>query len=88
LDLTRAVWTTHARLQVVARGLAESDVESVLRVPSAIRAVRAGRVVVQAEKEIAGRLYLLRVFVDVDREPNEIVTAYRTSKIERYRGEP
>lgn len=62
--------------------------ESVLASPSEVRAVRAGRVVVQAEKELGGRLYLLRVFVDVDREPNEIVTAYRTSKIERYRGEP
>jgi hypothetical protein len=68
--------------------LEESDVEAVLMAPDRVRAVRAGRVVVQAEREIGGRPYLLRVFVDVDREPNEIVTAYRTSKIERYRGEP
>jgi hypothetical protein len=29
--------------------------------------------------------YLMRVFVDVDRKPAEVVTAYRTSKIEKYR---
>jgi hypothetical protein len=27
---------------------------------------------------------LLRVFVDVDRDPPEVVTVYRTSKIEKY----
>jgi len=30
----------------------------------------------------------VRVFVDVDREPPEVVTAYRTSKVEKYRKEP
>jgi hypothetical protein len=32
--------------------------------------------------------YLLRVFVDVDRTPAEVVTVYRTSKIEKYRSQP
>jgi hypothetical protein len=29
-------------------------------------------------------MYLVRVFVDVDRDPAEVVTAYRTSKISKY----
>ena len=28
--------------------------------------------------------YVIRVIVDVDRTPNEVVTAYRTSKIDKY----
>ena len=28
--------------------------------------------------------YLLRVFVDIDRTPAEVVTAYRTSKFAKY----
>jgi len=28
--------------------------------------------------------YLLRVFVDVDRVPPEVVTVYRTSKLPKY----
>jgi hypothetical protein len=28
--------------------------------------------------------YLLRIFVDIDRNPPEVVTVYRTSKIEKY----
>ncbi len=34
--------------------------------------------------ELAGRRYLAPVFVDVDRSPAEVVTAYRTSKIDKY----
>lgn len=38
---------------------------------------------------MADKRYLVRVFVDVDRTPAEIITAYRTSRIERYwRSEP
>jgi len=34
--------------------------------------------------DVPERLFLVRVFVDIDRRPPEIVTAYRTSKIEKY----
>jgi hypothetical protein len=34
--------------------------------------------------ESPARVYLVRVFVDVDREPPEVVTAYRTSKLAKY----
>jgi hypothetical protein len=32
--------------------------------------------------------YLLRVLVDVDRAPPEVVTVYRTSRIAKYRRQP
>lgn len=38
----------------------------------------------QSRIELKGRIYLVRVFVDIDRVPPEVVTAYRTSKIEKY----
>jgi len=31
-----------------------------------------------------GREFLVRVFVDVDRKPADVVTAYKTSKISKY----
>ena len=48
--------------------------------------VRPGRVVLQSRITLGepARAYLARVFVDVDRHPAEIVTAYRTSKVARY----
>jgi len=48
--------------------------------------MRCGRrdVLLQSRIPLAGKTYLLRVFVDIDRDPAEIVTAYRTSRIAKY----
>jgi hypothetical protein len=48
---------------------------------------RPGREVLESRLELEGKRYLLRVFVDVDRSPAEVVTAYRTSKIAKYWGD-
>jgi len=49
--------------------------------------LRPGRHVLQSRLQIDAKRYLVRVIVDVDREPVEIVTAYRTSKIAKYRSD-
>ena len=51
--------------------------------------MRPGRIVVQGMILTADppSEYLLRVFLDVDRSPPEVVNAYRTSKIEKYRSD-
>lgn len=84
MDLTRAVFTQHALKQMARRQVLAAEVTRVLAAPERVVEVRAGRVVAQG---MAG-VYLLRVFVDVDRDPPEVVTVYRTSKIEKYRSEP
>src|SRR5436309_15168653 len=47
---------------------------------------RPGRCIYQ--KRVSGpsesKVYLLSVFVDVDRDPAEVVSAYRTSKVGKY----
>ena len=90
MDLTRAILTDHGRAQLAARGITEAEVRRVLAEPEYVVEARPGRVVAQAVLSVgdppADRL--LRVFVDVDRDPPEIVTAYRTSKISKYRSQP
>jgi len=76
----------HARFEMARRGITEEEVAQVLYAPEQFELVRPGRMVCQS-RLIRGdppRLYLLRVFVDVDRKPPEVVTAYRTSKIGKY----
>lgn len=34
--------------------------------------------------EVPKKTYLVRVFIDVDRHPAEVVTVYRTTKISKY----
>jgi len=38
----------------------------------------------QSRINVAGRIYLVRVFVDVCRNPAEVVTVYLTSKLAKY----
>lgn len=80
-DFANATLTEHARTEMARRQVTEAAVREVLAHPRESSRVRSGRVVVQS---ILADGYLLRVFVDVDRSPPEVVTVYRTSKIAKY----
>lgn len=75
----------HAAEQMRRRGIDETTLESVLSAPERRLPMRPGRDLLEKVVDFHGRSYLVRVIVDVDRMPVEIVTAYRTSKIEKYR---
>jgi hypothetical protein len=78
--------TDHAKQEMDRRHVSEADVAIVLATPEQSDFVRTGREVYQSRLDFGEppRLYLLRVFVDIDREPIEVVTVYRTSKIGKY----
>lgn len=80
------VLTAHARFEMDRRGLTEGLVERVLREPGERWEVRPGRHVLQSKISMGdpAKLYVVRVVIDTDRIPNEVVTAYRTGKIEKY----
>ncbi len=83
------ILTDHAVIELSRRGLEQRDIDAVLRNPEQRLDLRPGRVVLQSKYLEGGTEYLLRVFVDIDRTPAEVVTAYRTSKIAKYwRDEP
>ncbi len=90
IDLSSAEFGSHARFEMQRRGIAEDEVRGVLARPEKSTPVRPGRIVVQGPIHRAGGsgVYLLRVFVDVDQTPPVIVTAYLTSKLTKYRGQP
>ena len=83
-DLLAAVFSEHALAEMQRRGLTRDDVQRVLAAPEQGAPVRPGRSVYQSRMIMGDRAYLLRVFVDIDRQPPVIVTVYRTSKIEKY----
>ena len=78
--------TVHALFEMTRRGLNEKDVAQVILKPEQSELLRPGRVVFQSRIKWVDlqKMYLLRVIVDIDREPAEIVTVYRTSKVEKY----
>lgn len=85
------VFTDHARFELSRRGLSEERIRKVIETPEQRWEVRPGRHVLQCRVQMdePPKAYVIRVFVDVDRNPNEVVTAYRTAKVDKYwRQEP
>lgn len=79
--------TDHARDEMVRRQITEEEVAKVLAAPEQTETVRRGRKVCQSRFQSGEppKTYLLRVFVDIDRMPAEVITVYRTSKVAKYR---
>jgi hypothetical protein len=78
--------TDHAKMEMARRFITEDVVARILLNPEQMEDVRPGRVVYQSRLQLdrPPKMYLVRIFVDVDRNPPEVVTVYRTSKIEKY----
>ncbi len=78
--------TGHARFEMARRQITESDVSQVLATPEQLEMVWEGRILYQSRIQLGkpAKNYLLRVVVDIDCEPPEVVTVYRTSKIAKY----
>jgi hypothetical protein len=78
--------SSHARYEMTRRGIPEELVRSTFSAPEQQWEIRPGRDVLQSRVKMGpeSRVYLLRLFVEVDREPHQLVTVYRTSKISKY----
>jgi len=77
----------HAEWEMARRGIPLVLVQAVAGNPEqrVVDESRPGRWIRQSRLQFeGGRMYLLRVVVDEDERPPLIVTAYRTSKIEKY----
>lgn len=80
------IFTDHALTEMARREISQNDVRNVLANPDQMEMVREGRAVYQAKLEMSQppKMYVVRIFVDIDRKPPHVVTVYRTSKIEKY----
>ena len=80
------IFTDHALSEMSRREINRDEVAKVLSKPEQSEVVRTGRRVYQSRLNLGepSKEYLLRVFVDIDRDPPQVVTAYRISKIEKY----
>ena len=84
--MKKLIFTDHALIQMLRRGISKKEVRGIIQNPGQTDEIRPGRVVMQSriiardrESEI-----LVRVFADVSENSIEVVTAYRTSRIEKY----
>src|SRR5947208_16152852 len=75
----------HARLEMQRRDVTDGLVQHVVAAPEQRFPVRDGRVVLQSRVTMGRppKMYLVRVVIDIDRRPAEVVTVYRTTRVNR-----
>ena len=86
INLADYILTDHALLAMRRRNIGREEIKKVMISPEQRLDIRKGRCVYQSRLAYgeSTRDFLVRVFVDTDREPNEVVTVYRTRKIDKY----
>jgi hypothetical protein len=82
--IVRYLISEHAIGQMRRRGLAPTLIAGVLMAPQRRMRLWPGRDALQSLIMMDGRRYLVRIIGDVDRNPPVVVTAFRTSKIDKY----
>ena len=76
--------SNHAREEMVRRAIPLDLVDSVLRSPEQTVPTLGDVVCCQSRVSIGGVPFLLRVMVNASKNPPNVVTVYRTSKITKY----
>jgi len=80
----KPIWiSSHARFEMRRRRISRADVIATIRNPGQVVPSIKGRRIYQSKVGFAGRM-LLRVVVREDRRAYYVVTAYQTSKIDKY----
>jgi hypothetical protein len=77
------ILSEHAKEEIERRSIPLDTIHRVMESPQQIVSAYGERQVYQSKVEIGGKLYLVRVIVEPT-DPLMIITAYRTSQIEKY----
>ena len=80
------IFSTHARAQMSRRGINHETVLMVVSKPDQTIADNENPTVIVYQSLVKedNQMFLLRVFVNIDKKPNVIVTLYKTTKISKY----
>ncbi|MDK9700132.1 MAG: DUF4258 domain-containing protein [bacterium] len=79
-------FTEHAKYEMKRRSIDTRWVVEAVSSPDEIQQVDIKRKIYQKMVLLSGTAYLLRVIIDWIENEMVVVTVYRTSKIEKYRG--
>jgi hypothetical protein len=84
--MPKVVISGHAREQMEERGITEEIVFSIIENPQQTIAQGENKLIYQSiwYFENEGKEFLVRVFVNIVKIPNLVITVYLTSKVEKY----
>jgi hypothetical protein len=77
-------YTNHAMVTLEERGIEKGLVRDLLKDPQQVVKATVGKEIAQGIFKRAGKDFLLRVVYKREREVTKVITAYWTSKIEKY----
>lgn len=79
------VFSFHAWQEMTRRNIPLEFIEAVLDSPEQVVSGKDDRTIYQSRFDFGeGKIYLVRVIVDLTTDPLLVITVYRTSKIEKY----
>ena len=80
------IFSRHAHEQMARRGISHETVTNVVSCPDQTIAdiETPTKIIYQSLIKEDNRMFLLRVFVETDKQPNVIITVYKTTKISKY----
>ncbi len=82
MELEPYVFSNHALQEMTRRNIGREVVAEILDKPEQILQGKEERTIYQSRVNYGeGRVYLIRVIVDVNRDPSLVITVYQTSKI-------
>jgi Domain of unknown function (DUF4258) len=85
VEVNRIVFSNHALQEMTRRNILRAVVEEILNSPEQIVPGKENRTIYQSRLDNEeGGVYLIRVIVDIDRDPPLVITVYRTSKVQKY----
>jgi hypothetical protein len=84
--MDKFIFSKHAEEQMLRRGITHETVMFVLSHPEEILEDNEDATVIILQSLITegNQVFLLRIFVNKDKFPHEIITLYKTSKIQKY----
>ncbi len=74
----------HAQQTIRERNIPETAIDTVLNSPQQIVDGKDGKRVYQSVFKVYDRQFLVRVIVNDDHDPVEVITVYKTSQIDKY----
>jgi hypothetical protein len=77
-------FSNHSLKQMEIRGISIEMANSILAFPDQIENQDNSIHVYTKLIHVDSKIYLYRAFVNIEKEPNVLVTIYKTSKIEKY----
>ena len=79
-------YSKHAEEQMLLRNIKREDVEKAIKFPDQILSDENDLYVkiYQYLLKENSQMFLLRIFVNISKSPNKIVTLYKTTKISKY----